>query len=114
VVADAAAFLAGPCSCQVKAQNPGMDLPLAAAWDSVFAEVVYQEVELPPLAAISLAPAGEDSAAPDESAGTAAKEPPPPAAEARMDVRQALPFAVFGLLVLAGSLGLLLRRRRQS
>lgn len=114
VVADAATFLAGPCSCQVKAQNPGMDLPLAAAWDSVFAEVVYREVELPPLAAISLAPGGEDPAAPDELAGASRKESPPPPAEPRAGIRLALPFAAFGLVVLVGSLGLLLRRRRQS
>jgi hypothetical protein len=29
------AFLTGPCSCQVKLQNPGLDLLLAAEWESV-------------------------------------------------------------------------------
>jgi hypothetical protein len=29
------AFLSGPCSCQVKLQNPGLDLLLAAEWESV-------------------------------------------------------------------------------
>src|SRR5690606_30723445 len=31
----AAQFLTGPCSCQVKAENPGVDLLLAARWDDL-------------------------------------------------------------------------------
>ena len=34
-IQDAAAFLVGPCSCQVKELNPGFDLLLAADWDSL-------------------------------------------------------------------------------
>jgi hypothetical protein len=32
---DAASFLVGPCSCQVKEQNPGFDLLLADEWDAL-------------------------------------------------------------------------------
>jgi len=32
---DAAAFLAGPCSCQVKELNPGIDLLMAVDWESI-------------------------------------------------------------------------------
>lgn len=32
---DYAAFLVGACSCEVKAQNPGFDLLLAAEWDAI-------------------------------------------------------------------------------
>jgi hypothetical protein len=32
---DASAFLVGPCSCEVKEQNPGFDLLLAADWDEL-------------------------------------------------------------------------------
>jgi hypothetical protein len=32
---DAAKFLAGPCSCQVKELNPGVDLLMGADWDSL-------------------------------------------------------------------------------
>ena len=32
---DCAAFLVGACSCEVKAQNPGFDLLLAAEWDAL-------------------------------------------------------------------------------
>ena len=31
-IKDAAAFLAGPCSCEVKRDNPGVDLLLTAEW----------------------------------------------------------------------------------
>jgi hypothetical protein len=32
-IKDAAAFLAGPCSCEVKRDNPGVDLLLTADWE---------------------------------------------------------------------------------
>jgi hypothetical protein len=35
---DAASFLAGPCSCEVKEQNPGFDLLLAADWNALLSE----------------------------------------------------------------------------
>ncbi len=34
-MAQAARFLCGPCSCEVKLLNPGMDLLLAADWDEI-------------------------------------------------------------------------------
>jgi hypothetical protein len=35
---EAASFLTGPCSCEVKEQNPGFDLMLSADWDSLLLE----------------------------------------------------------------------------
>ena len=35
---DSAAFLVGACSCEVKEQNPGFDLLLAADWDALLAQ----------------------------------------------------------------------------
>ena len=32
-------FLCGECSCQVKELNPGMDLPIAADWPTIFARI---------------------------------------------------------------------------
>jgi len=37
-VGEAASFLTGACSCQVKELNPGFDLLIAANWDSIFEE----------------------------------------------------------------------------
>jgi hypothetical protein len=34
-IRDSAAFLVGPCSCQIKELNPGFDLLLSAFWDQL-------------------------------------------------------------------------------
>jgi hypothetical protein len=42
----ACAFLVGWCSCQVKAQNPGVDLLMSVDWDNVIGEELYSETKL--------------------------------------------------------------------
>jgi len=37
-IEDVCAFLLGPCSCQVKAMAPGVDMLVRADWDSIFEE----------------------------------------------------------------------------
>jgi hypothetical protein len=37
-IEDAASFLAGPCSCEVKEQNPGFDLLMATDWGSLLSD----------------------------------------------------------------------------
>lgn len=37
-IQEAAAFLVGPCSCQVKEQNPGFDVLLSADWDTLLSQ----------------------------------------------------------------------------
>jgi hypothetical protein len=44
---DAGQFLCGPCSCQVKRLNPGMDLLIAADWDAVLVDPDAVEPEPP-------------------------------------------------------------------
>lgn len=39
----ASAFVAGPCSCQVKEQNPGFDLLLEYAWEEAVGEVMISQ-----------------------------------------------------------------------
>lgn len=39
----ASSFIAGPCSCQVKNQNPGFDLLLQADWKTKLGEVLISE-----------------------------------------------------------------------
>lgn len=39
----ASSFMAGPCSCQVKNQNPGFDLLLRADWKSVLGDVLISD-----------------------------------------------------------------------
>jgi hypothetical protein len=56
-IRDSAEFLVGPCSCQVKEQNPGFDLLLAVDWDVVLSQSGFKftaaetKVAPPPTAA---------------------------------------------------------------
>ena len=43
-IQEMAEFLTGPCSCEIKEQNPGFDLLLTANWSSLAG---YQEVLIP-------------------------------------------------------------------
>jgi len=46
-------FLVGACSCQIKAQNPGVDLLLTADWDAALdRSYASKEIEIPPLAGL--------------------------------------------------------------
>lgn len=79
-ISDAAAFLIGPCSCQVKDQNPGVDVLMAVDWDRLVRTEIDVEKELPPLSGF-LAPAiaddfaGSTAADPDVEASGAESRP---------------------------------------
>ena len=62
---EASFFLAGDCSCQIKAENPGTDLLMAADWMKVFEGVKEEPQELPPLRGLSPATGVQDSATSD-------------------------------------------------
>ena len=42
VIGEVNAFLRGPCSCVVKAQNPGLDLLMAVDWEAAMAEAASE------------------------------------------------------------------------
>jgi hypothetical protein len=68
-IREMAEFLTGPCSCEVKALNPGYDLLLAANWSSLPA---YQEIALPsppPLVGLSQFAATAESNPPGPTTG---------------------------------------------
>jgi hypothetical protein len=67
---EALGFLTGPCSCQIKMWNPGVDLPMAVDWDAAVAQF-YQEFDEPQQAQMQLTSAFPDASA-DANAGTAA------------------------------------------
>lgn len=75
VILDACRFLTGPCSCQVKDQNPGVDLLMAVDWENVVTKQIPIDESLPPLPVI--APLKESS----ESSVPAEKTPAEPATE---------------------------------
>lgn len=100
---DSAAFLVGACSCEVKEQNPGFDLLLAADWDTLLAQ---DGVPLLASQTRNTAPPGEAELIPIPS-GSAKTD-----ATVTVQVAQGNSWFVVGLVV--GSLlvifGLLVRR----
>jgi hypothetical protein len=80
-IAEAAAFLIGPCTCKVKEQNPGVDLLFSANWEALLAgHRLFKEKAAPPLA--SLAPLAranfQAAAAPAAQAPLPEREPVTP------------------------------------
>jgi hypothetical protein len=73
---DAAGFLAGPCSCEVKEQNPGFDLLLAADWDMLLSPTGY------PIASAANASAAKPVAVELVPIPTGSATPPPAATDA--------------------------------
>lgn len=59
-VEEACVFLTSPCSCQVKEQNPGVDLLMSANWDDARTGFDYEEPELPLLSGVAPSGAPED------------------------------------------------------
>lgn len=66
VILDACRFLTGPCSCQVKDQNPGVDLLLAVDWERVVTKQIAIDESLPPLPVIAPLEQSADPKAPLE------------------------------------------------
>jgi hypothetical protein len=81
-------FVTGACSCDVKAQSPGVDLLLSYDWDSLGQTTVYSEELLPPLTTVSLAPPGTD---PTAASPAETSDPEFVAAEADEDACLATP-----------------------
>ena len=115
----AAEYIVGACSCQVKEQNPGVDLLIAMDWDAAIGTSHIVERELPPLegAGILAASSSETPGAPDE-----VSPPGPPvqgaAEESTMGSSQWRNIASIVTLVLlvliAGSLFILTRNSRSQ
>ena len=76
VIDDAALFLTGACSCQVKEQNPGVDLVMAVDWDRLVQPQLDIDRELPPLSGfVGLGPESKQS---EETLTMAASVPESP------------------------------------
>jgi hypothetical protein len=81
-------YLAGDCSCEIKAQNPGIDLLMTADWEAFYGERQVKDIKLPPLSGLAASlpptgPAGDESGAGDDRtadvAATAGTGPARPA-----------------------------------
>jgi len=64
-------FLAGPCSCQVKAENPGVDLLMCMDWEGSLGNSLLEIAAFEPLASAPAENAPEGRAANAESAKAA-------------------------------------------
>lgn len=104
---DSAAFLVGPCSCQVKAQNPGFDLLLQADWDNLLARggvpLVAAAASAPPPDKAELVPI--PSGAPSQPAVESGSTPVAGQAPAVAAVSGSTVWILGGVL-LAGVLGI--------
>lgn len=52
-ITDASQYMCGACSCEIKEQNPGVDLLLAVNWEEAIEKRVVQDPPLPPLVSLS-------------------------------------------------------------
>jgi hypothetical protein len=127
IVSTACQELVGPCTCQVKEQNPGVDLLMAVDWDRLIESTIDLDRELPPLpglAGISAALPPDDAAEVERSEPTAGGLSPPisqpadnvptgaGATVATPILRNTLMAGALGIVcVVAGSLWMLSRRR---
>ena len=118
-VAEDCAFLTGPCSCQVKRQNPGFDLLTSADWDKLKEE---QLIALDKAKREKLEKVNVETPAPEKgtvgeiqpSVETVLKKetpepsPTPPASKPSGETsEQPKPFASFGIIPMVGGAALL-------
>ena len=104
-IADVCAFLVGDCSCEVKAQNPGLDMLLAADWEKALWGNVAPDRDTPSPTGLTALAAPLAASVP-----AAAEIPDQPAASAWPLVRNIL-LALVGLAAVGGLLALLMRKR---
>lgn len=75
-VREAVGYLTGACSCEIKAQNPGNDMLLAADWSKVRDGFNFSEDVPPPLTSLT-----DENTEPAQPAPVAGNTPPSPATQ---------------------------------
>lgn len=111
-VATADAFIRGPCACEVKDQNPGIDMLMAADWDQAYGDSEAVGLTLPPEEeAATNAPETGAGEAPAAVSDTNAPSGPPAAAR-RSTPLLPVALSVLGIAaVVAIAIGFAARRR---
>ncbi|MCA9071637.1 MAG: hypothetical protein KDA84_22075, partial [Planctomycetaceae bacterium] len=92
VIFDACRFLVGPCSCQVKNQNPGTDLLMAVNWDQQVVPQIAVDQSLPPLPVIEKVSTESDEET-DSITEPLPKSTSEPSAESKEEVEGAIEIA---------------------
>ncbi len=119
------AFLTGPCGCEIKAMNPGVDLLMAANWDAAMTELYETDYPLPELTGVMPEPPVKPAdtnpvtTADTNPVMTADTNPVKPGAQ-EQNVRglgvmgtTTVMLVVIGLVVVLGTLAVNWRRRAQ-
>jgi len=109
-VMNANAFLVGECACEIKAENPGIDLLLPVEWKkSIGDTTAFREVILPPLPGTALPASGKSHA-------TMKQEPSATEAIGASPVLRNAAFAVAAVVILvaAGTILRFVRRHRAA
>ncbi len=101
-IESAARFLTGPCSCEVKEQNPGMDLLFSVDWDSAAMAAAPMEPPLPTL--------GPSAPLPRKSAATDSR---PPAPAHSLYGNLLITLLALAIVVVAVAIALAFRRRAE-
>jgi hypothetical protein len=121
VIDEACVFLTGACSCEVKEQNPGVDLLMSVDWDHLVTRQFEIDRELPPLTGFVTLEAPATNSFHPESPQVHVSEVPYPEAETSLDPSQdspsvllttAIACAIIGFAVLLS--GFYFLRRNQS
>ena len=98
-IAETCMFLAGPCSCQAKAQNPGVDMLMCIDWDAAIMGQLVSAAETPPLTSLPSLPSQAASVTKHAKPVHEAEVPQAPSAL----VRNALLAVAAGLAILAAA-----------
>ena len=116
MIDEASTFLSGPCSCQVKRQNPGFDLMTSVNWDQLLQEQINELDDKAQVEVSTQIQPGQTPETTPASPTPASGAQTPPAKSATPASRSLLawiPLAGIPIL-LVGGLILLLGRQRDS
>ncbi|MBN2241734.1 MAG: hypothetical protein JW793_03515 [Acidobacteria bacterium] len=118
-IRNAAAFLSGSCSCEVKELNPGVDLLVAAPWDMVVMHSFVDDTPLPELTGVMPAAAVIEEPAPAAAAPAAAAPLPEPLAAETGGARNRGILKAYGItlgaiLAVVVFAGIFINRRRNK
>jgi hypothetical protein len=100
VVAEVCSFLVGPCSCEVKQLNPGVDLLMPVDWDGLITGMIGMDDIVPAL----IVPVASNAMVAEEANVTAIEpntETPLPVATSTRLTRNLGILAIFGLIALS-------------
>lgn len=106
VIDEACVFLTGSCSCEVKEQNPGMDLLMSVDWDRLVSTQFDIDRELPPLSGFVGLRADSPGIAAKVVSEEAAKDVSPESILVDSEAEQRADPFLFNTLLICGIIGL--------